>query len=169
AKVVLDAIIKTDKYQVIGFADDHLFTGIEVAEGYFVIADTNSINSFRDAIDHFIVAIGDNRARASQYQSLKNYYEPATIIHPDASIANNAEIGSGSVVLAQAVINSHVKIGENCLINSLSLIDHGCVVGEHTNIAQGTIIGSDVHIPPMYISELGEKIPSFTHKRNLSY
>lgn len=169
AKVVLDALLKIGDYEVIGFADDHLFTGMEVAEGYQVIASTNSLHAFDDCIDRFIVAIGDNRTRAYLYQTLKNYYEPATIIHPDATIAKNVEIGPGTVVLAQSVINSHVKIGQNCLINSLCLIDHGTIIEDNCHIAQGTIIGSDVHIPPMCVTELGERIPSFSQKRILSY
>ena len=169
ARVVLDAILKSGDYEVIGFADDNLFTGMEVADGYSVICNLNSMHAFRESIDRFIVAIGDNRARAYIYQTLKNDYEPAIIIHPDATIAKNVEIGGGTVVLAQSVINSHVKVGVNCLINSLCLIDHGTVIGEHSHIAQGTIIGSDVHIPPNCLTELGERIPSFSQKRNLSY
>lgn len=169
AKVVLDAILKTGDYEVIGFADDHLFSGMEVTEGYSVITNTNSLNDFKDCFDRFVVAIDDNKSRCTLYQNLINEYEPATIIHPDASIATSAEIGAGTVILAQAVINSHVQIGVNCLINSLCLIDHGTIIGEHSHIAQGTIIGSEVHIPPMYVTELGEKIPSFSHIRNVSF
>jgi sugar O-acyltransferase (sialic acid O-acetyltransferase NeuD family) len=169
ARVVLDTILKIGDYQVIGFADDHLFTGMEVAEGYQVIASTASLHDFDDSIDRFVVAIGDNKARAYLFQTLKNYYEPATIIHPNATLAANVVIGAGSVVLAQAVLNSHVKIGENCLINSLCLIDHGTVIEDNCHIAQGTIIGSDVHIPPMYVTELGERIPSFSQKRAFTH
>ena len=169
ARVVLDTVLKNGDYEVIGFADDHLFTGMEVSEGYQVIASTNSLDMFRDSIDHFIVAVGDNKARSFLFQNLKNNYEPATIIHPDATIAKNVEIGEGTVILAQSVVNSHVKIGQNCLINSLCLIDHGTTIGEHSHIAQGTIIGSDVHIPPMCVTQLGERVPSFSNNRNLSF
>jgi sugar O-acyltransferase (sialic acid O-acetyltransferase NeuD family) len=169
AKVVLDTILKIGDYEVIGFADDHLFTGMEVSDGYHVIASTNSLHNFADCIDFFIVAIGDTKVRSFLYQTLKNSYGPATIIRPDATIAKSVEIGPGTVILAQSVVNAHVVIGENCLINSLCLIDHGSVIGEHSHIAQGTIIGSDVQIPAMCVTELGEKIPSFSHKRSLSY
>ena len=69
------------------------------------------------------------------------------MIHPTAVISQYSQIGLGSVVMANAVINPFVKIAQACIINTASSIDHDCTlaVGVHVspggNIAGGVKIG----------------------------
>jgi len=50
------------------------------------------------------------------------------VIHPRAVISP-APPAEGAQVLAGAVINPGVTIGENCLINTGAVIDHDCAIG----------------------------------------
>ena len=65
---------------------------------------------------------------------------PATIIHPDSVIATNCEIGSGSQVMAGAIIMPEARVGKQCIVNTKASIDHECVIGDGCEIAPGATL-----------------------------
>ncbi len=87
----------------------------------------------------------------------KNTYQH----HLDATIDESAQLDSRVAVMAQAVIQKEVIIGEhsvigcgtvieegvtigqNCLIGANVVIRHGCVIGNNVIIEAGAIIGGD--------------------------
>jgi sugar O-acyltransferase (sialic acid O-acetyltransferase NeuD family) len=149
-------------YQVAGFMDDHIKKEEVVLQGYKVVGTIADALNGMGTNDYFIVGIGNNEARRKIYERLSGSVMPATIIHPSAIVSVFAKIGNGCVVLANSVVNAGSEIGINSIINSLSLIDHDTNVGSHSHIAQGTIVGSNCALPEMFVSELGQKIKSFT-------
>ena len=82
------------------------------------------------------VAIGNAETR----EKLMNKYRERTfpvLIHPSAVIAESAEVGAGSVVMAGAVINPEARIGKGVIVNTSSSIDHDCKVGDYSHVAVG--------------------------------
>lgn len=102
--------------------------------------------------DGALVAVGqiENPAtRIRLFQKLRSMNAPLiTLVAVNASVAQTARIGVGTVVLQQALVNAFAEVGENCIINSQALIEHDAVVGDHTHISTGArvnggaIIGS---------------------------
>ena len=124
-KVVAD-IAKLNGYDAIQFLDDD--SNIAHCGGNPVVGRTDN------AVDGDVfVAIGnaDIRVQLSKNRKL------ITLIHPNAVIAEDVEIGEGSVIMAGVVINAGAKIGRGCIINTSSSIDHDCVVGDYCHIAVG--------------------------------
>ena len=124
-KVVAD-IAKLNGYDAIQFLDDD--SNIVHCGGNPVVGRTDN------AVDGDVfVAIGnaDIRVQLSKNRKL------ITLIHPNAVIAEDVEIGEGSVIMAGVVINAGAKIGRGCIINTSSSIDHDCVVGDYCHIAVG--------------------------------
>jgi len=161
-KVVADTALLTGKWNIIGFVDDVIKKDTVVFNGLKVIGNSNEMNELKKMATHFVIAIGDNKMRASLFSKCLPFLKPASIIHPNAFVSNFSEIGECSVILANAVVNVNVQIGVNCIINSLSLIDHDSKIGDHSHIAQATIVGSTCTLPDQYHSKLGEHIPSYT-------
>lgn len=60
-----------------------------------------------------------------------------------AVVGENASIGSGTKIGPCCVIGDGVTIGENCLIYPHVTLYHGCRVGKNVIIQAGTVIGSD--------------------------
>lgn len=151
-KVVADAAHCQGKWDKIVFIDDRYPSLAEVM-GIEVVAQTNNIKQFCDENTEAIVAIGDNQIRQRlQEYSINQGFSIATIIHPQAVVAQSSEIGNGSVVFAGAVINSEATIGYGVIINTGAIIEHDCVVGDWTHIcpkvgcAGGVRVGSHVWI-----------------------
>lgn len=90
---------------------------------------------------HFIIAVGDNYARAAEYQRYTRLgLAPQSVIHPTATIARSAVVGPGVFVGAGVVINSASRIGHNAIVNTASVVEHHCVVGDHAFVAPAAVM-----------------------------
>jgi sugar O-acyltransferase (sialic acid O-acetyltransferase NeuD family) len=135
-KVVAD-IAKKNGYKEIVFLDDD--ESRTECGGYPVIGNSSVAGNLQ--ADYF-VAIGNPAIRKKIMDRIGNC---VTLIHPAAILANNVEIGDGTVVMAGAVINPDVKIGRGCIINTCSSVDHDCVVGDYVHLAVGAHLCGTVH------------------------
>lgn len=73
-------------------------------------------------------------------------YRFATLIHPNAVVAQDAVLGEGSQVMAGVVIQPGVVCGENVIINTRAGIDHDCVVGNQVHISVGATLAGAVKV-----------------------
>jgi sugar O-acyltransferase (sialic acid O-acetyltransferase NeuD family) len=158
AKVVADAVLSKNEFEIIGFADDNIKLGALVFGNYSIVSTLENISAL--SFDEFIVAIGNNEIRKEIFNSLSVKYKPAIIIHQNSIVSKYSKIGFGTVVLAGAVVSFGVEIGENCIINASSLIDHESIIATNCHIAQGVIIGSNCTVKELTNLELGKKINS---------
>jgi hypothetical protein len=83
----------------------------------------------------FLVAIGNRVVR----RKLQMYYRdlgwiPISLIHPTAYVAFDAKIGEGSVICAQAVIETGCHVGDGCIIDIGATVDHDSVIDEYSHV-----------------------------------
>lgn len=161
AKVVAEAILKQQKYDLLGFADDSLQLGTKVIGEFKVLCSVDQIDNIN--FEYFVVAIGNNAIRKKIFIHLQSKYSPATIIHPFTSVSDSALIEDGSVVLPGAVLACCVRIGSNCIIGSNVHIDHESIVEAHSYLRSGTNIGSNSKIDSLSSTTTGQNIQSFSH------
>ena len=138
-KVCAD-IAKLMGYKEIVFLDDN--PKLKHCGEYAVVGPT----SFVSEVDgNIFVAVGDNAVR----RKISNMFSAdriATLIHPDAVIADSVKIGRGTVIMAGTVINEDAQIGEGGIINTCSSVDHDCKVGDFVHIAVGCHVAGTVSI-----------------------
>ncbi len=145
AKVIAD-IIKKSGDTIVGFLDDNKKIGEHIILNYKVIgnlADRISISKSNPDYE-FIIAIGDNKKREeiSHSPNLKFY----TAIHPSAQIGLDVEIQEGTVIMANACINSSAKIGKHCIINTGAIIEHDNIIEDFVHISPNVALGGTVKI-----------------------
>jgi len=110
---------------------------------------------------HFVVSLGDNRARARCFEAaLRRGLEAAVLIHPSAVISPSAVIGLGTMVLPRVVVGAGVSIGENCILNTACVVEHDSKVSDHVHIAVGAIMGGDVTVEPFVEAGMGAVVLS---------
>lgn len=68
------------------------------------------------------------------------------IVHPDASVCATAVVGSGTQILAQAIVSSDARIGEGCIINHGAAADHECHLGDGVHLGPGSTLCGCVHV-----------------------
>ena len=109
----------------------------EVVGNFEEMINYNNLNK----CDNF-VALGDNKIRKQKLKTLidKNI-NVTSLIDKGAILANNIEIGKGSIVMPGCIINSNAKIGVGCIINTGCLIDHDCKINDFVHISPGCKLG----------------------------
>ena len=115
-KVVADIALKMNRWKYIAFLDDDATKKAVI--GLEVIGNTLDAFTCIGKSDIF-VAIGNNFMRENFQEKLET--EGANIpvlVHPNAIIGRQVELGNGTVVMAGVVINCCTKIGKGCIINT---------------------------------------------------
>lgn len=140
-KVIADIILKSGD-SVVGFLDDNPNVGEDFI-GFPVLGKVSEADKYKEY--KFVIAIGnaDIRERVANELDVDWY----TAIHPMAVISNiGVEIGIGTVVMANAVINSDAKIGNHCIINTCAIIEHDDIIEDYAHISVGTKLAGNVSI-----------------------
>ena len=140
-KVAAD-IVRAAGDQVLGFLDDG--SKGESFCGYPLLGNTADYGKFRDA--SFLVSIGNAavRKRIAEGMSGARWY---TAVHPRAVVSPmDTEIGEGTVIMANAVINPGVRIGKHCIINTGAIVEHDNIVEDFAHISVGAKLAGTVHI-----------------------
>lgn len=137
-KVVLDAMRKAGLICK-GFVDDREMSdwaGLPV----FKLAELDT-----DLKPSFHIAIGNNASRAEISRQLQEFGF-FNVTHPSAVIADEASIGSGTLIAANAIIGPDARLGSHCIINHAAVVDHDCMVGDYTHIAPNVCLGGGVKV-----------------------
>ncbi len=145
----LDAF-QSNNVVVYGFLDeDEALHGTEI--NYVgVLGDPNDdtyLNIIGKTCSAFI-ATDDNVIREELVATLKKRCKvmPANAVHPQAIVAETAEIGYGTFIQMGAAINSQVKVGNHCLIHPNASINYQAVLGDFVQVGAGTNIGANAQI-----------------------
>ncbi|MGK4567955.1 UDP-3-O-(3-hydroxymyristoyl)glucosamine N-acyltransferase [Flavobacterium sp. 3HN19-14] len=75
------------------------------------------------------------------FNKLTNHFKPFQ--SSNASIAESAKIGEGTIIQPNTFVGNHVVIGKNCLIHANVTIYDYTVIGDNCMIHSGTILGAD--------------------------
>jgi acetyltransferase EpsM len=149
ALVVADVIRLMGNYEIVGFLDDmNLERHNTEFCGARIIGGKEQLDILREkGIKYLMFGFGDCAARLnlSSYVRAKGFCL-ATAIHPKSIVANDVQIGSGTLVAGGAVINPGSTIGENVIINTCSSVDHECVIEDGCHIGPGVHLGGKVTV-----------------------
>ncbi|MDE5985597.1 MAG: acetyltransferase [Eubacterium sp.] len=140
-KVIADIIIRSGD-KVVGFLDDGVDKGTLVV-GVEVLGKIEDYKNFPDC--EFVIAIGNPyvRKKIADLLSVKWY----TAIHPTAVISSlDADIGAGTAIMANAVINPGVKIGRHCIINTGAVVEHDNVLRDFVHISPKAVLAGTVSV-----------------------
>jgi UDP-perosamine 4-acetyltransferase len=69
-----------------------------------------------------------------------------SVLHPDATIADDVSIEEGAAIMAGAIVQTGCRIGVNAIVNTGAILDHDCHIGAHAHIAPGCAISGGVTI-----------------------
>lgn len=140
AKVVADALL-SEGARVIAFLDDAPALagarrlGVEVHGFAWLVA--------RLAEGPMAVAlgIGDNHVRARLAAKCRE--AGATIRgarHRSAVVAESAEIGEGTVLMAGAIVNPDARVGAGVIVNTGAIVEHDATVGDFAHLSPGAVM-----------------------------
>lgn len=145
-KSCIDVIEQESKFIIAGIVDVNL--SLSDLLGYPLLGQDGDLTKLKIAYDYALVTVGQIKSSAIRVQ-LFDYtkslgFQFPVIISPRAYVSSHAKIGSGSIIMHDALINTGATIGNNCIINTKSLIEHDAVIEDSCHISTGAIINGGV-------------------------
>ncbi len=128
-RVILSTAIACGVSEILLY-DDHLPLGNEIL-GFKI---SGRFSDFKSKDIPVFFGIGDNALR----KKLRAYYvrnKKAYLIHPFSFVSPDVGVGSGTVVMAGAVVQTGAILGEDVIVNTSSSVDHDCVLESFSHIA----------------------------------
>lgn len=145
-RVALDVLLACG-VKVVGVLDPDLKVGDQVF-GVPVLGSDKFLNQVDPSAVLLVNGLGANPHvvhRKKLFESMKaRGFAFDTIRHPSAVIGRECHMGEGSQVMAGAVFQNRVRIGDNAVINTRASVDHDCVIGAHSFISPGVVLSGDV-------------------------
>lgn len=144
--VVADAAEASREWSEIVFIDD-AYPGVSKVAEWDVLGDNTALQRLSKNVDAAVVAVGNNDVRMNLLGDVGQAQIPlAKIIHPRASVSRLSEIGGGTVLLANAVVNARAIVGKGCIINTAATVDHDCSLADGVHVAPGANLAADVSV-----------------------
>jgi sugar O-acyltransferase (sialic acid O-acetyltransferase NeuD family) len=116
--------------------------------GYPWLGHDDDLAKLKLNYDYALIAIGQIKTPAIRirlFDYIKSLgFKLPVIISPRAYVSKHAKLGSGTIVMHDALINAGSIVGENCIINTKSLIEHDAVIENNCHISTGAIINGGV-------------------------
>jgi sugar O-acyltransferase (sialic acid O-acetyltransferase NeuD family) len=148
-KSCIDVIESTGEYTIEGILDPSVVKG-QTLYGYPYIGDDGIIPELIKKKYQFFITVGqiyssDIREKCfSRVKSLGG--QLVTVVSPRAWLSKGVEVGEGTIIMHDALINADAKIGNNCIINSKSLIEHDVSISDNCHISTGAIVNGGAFI-----------------------
>jgi len=144
AKVVVDAIRAAELARTVRVRDDDSRRHGEELLGILIETPIGNPEELPECAH---VAMGDNRTRQQLAAALVAAGKRLiAVVHPRASMAATARVGSGAFIAANAVIAPSAVVGECAIINHCAVVDHDCMVGPYAHIAPNATLGGSVRV-----------------------
>jgi len=167
AKVIVDLILELNGRIECVFDDN-----VEVENATFMNFPVLKYHADLHKDSKMIIAVGDNNARKAIASKLKHSF--GNLTHPKASVSDFALIGKGTVVLANAVVQAEVSIGDHSIVNIGACVDHEVSISDFVHVGPmvyiggGAVIKHGVKIDPGVIVLRNTEIAENSHITPLS-
>jgi sugar O-acyltransferase (sialic acid O-acetyltransferase NeuD family) len=147
---VLDAILRSERQEVVGILDDNESLHGKKILGIKILGPISLVYELKDKgiFDKLVISFSnDIEKRAETYENLKKQgFCFANVIDRTVQIHSNVEIGTGNVIMANCRIGSCSIIGDNNFLSAFVNIEHHNIVGSHCTFGPGVMTSSRVQI-----------------------
>ncbi len=149
-KVILDLLLKSKEYDVVGIIDLKERIGDNVF-GIPVVGTELDLPKFsKKGVKYCFISvgsIGNSSLRAKLYDLARKVgFIFPNLIHPSALVSFQAVLGNGNYIAPGVIINAGTQIGNNCILNTGAIIEHDCKLGDFVHISPGAVLSGDVKI-----------------------
>lgn len=101
-------------------------------------------------VDHpgnYALGVGSSELRSTIATTLDRAgSEAATLVHPEAVVGSDVELGCGVVIFARTVITTNVHVGRHTHLNVGCSVQHDSRVGSFVQMSPGVLVNGDCSI-----------------------
>jgi len=149
---VIEIVFAINKVQpewnILGYLDDNEELLGQVKNGYPVLGTIPQSVNYKNA--YFASSIGnayDTKLRMKVRNKVPYPDERfATLIHPNATICETAEIEPGAIIYSNVCVSANTHIGHDAFLVYNTVVAHESTIGKHCILSVGVFLPSDVHV-----------------------
>jgi len=145
----IDVIEQTGLFKIQGIFDVAEKVGQSVS-GYAILDMDQNIKKYVSEDHYFLITLGQIKSpelRLNKFLFLENLGARfATVISPRAYVSNHAQVGVGTIVMHDVLINSGSRVGRNCIINTKALIEHEAIIADHCHISTAAVVNGSCEV-----------------------
>jgi sugar O-acyltransferase (sialic acid O-acetyltransferase NeuD family) len=150
ARVLVDLLRREGRLTPVGaLVRDAALAGGDLL-GVPILGDDDALAGFDPARVVLVNGVGSTRsmtARRDVFLRCRDLgFRFATLIHPNAIVAEGVSLAEGTQVLAGAIVNTGARLGENSIVNTGAVVEHDCRLGAHVHVATGAILAGAVTV-----------------------
>jgi sugar O-acyltransferase (sialic acid O-acetyltransferase NeuD family) len=136
AELVRAVNARAPTWELLGFVDDGPdppSTALVQDIGSRVLGPVSALATMADC--HVVVAIGSPVVRRRLDPCLARWRcEPATLVHPAATVGSTVHLGDGTIVCAGARLSTHIRTGRHVHIDQNATVGHDTTLGDHSRL-----------------------------------
>ena len=148
-RACVDVLEQEGRFQIAGIVERNGGPR-EAVLGYPVLGTDEELPQLKEKYKFVLVTVGQIKSAAPRkrlYEQLIALgFQLPVIVSPRSYVSPHAKLGSGTIVMHDALVNAGAHVGENCILNSKSLIEHDARVGGHCHISTGSILNGETQI-----------------------
>jgi sugar O-acyltransferase (sialic acid O-acetyltransferase NeuD family) len=149
AKVLLSVLARLRGYAILGYLDPADRGPIL---GHPWLGDDSSARQL--ARDHrglaLVLGIGKTDGRRDRLPLLESLAGAGSmfpaVVAPTAFVADDVQLGEGTVVCDGAIVQTGTRVGRACIVNTGARVDHDCVLDDDVHIAPGAVLSGGVQV-----------------------
>lgn len=148
---ILDAVKSSNNYNITVAYDDIKFGRALSCMGVPIVGPVDVENIRLDYLgglfDAIVISVSTNiRFRKECFDVLFRDIPFINVVHKSAVISPDSIIGAGNVILANVVIGSKARLGNNNFISALCNIEHHCIIGSHCTFGPSVVFSGGVEV-----------------------
>ena len=148
-KSCIEVILGISQYSILGIVDKDGSSTKHIL-GHDVMGTDKDLESLINCCSNVLVTVGQIKSpqiRISLFERAKSLGFNFPVIESQFSyISKSAQIGEGTILLHDSLVNTSVKLGVNCIINTKALVEHDAEIGSHCHVSTGAIINGGVRV-----------------------
>jgi sugar O-acyltransferase (sialic acid O-acetyltransferase NeuD family) len=158
---VIESINQHKKtWNLLGFIDDNSAVWGKAFRGYNVLGGKDKLSRYPDAK---ILAVPGRAETYLTRDKIINSLDVtpdrfATLIHPSAEIASDAQIGVNTLIMAGGVITINVKVGAHCVILPNTVISHDVFIDDYSMLGSNVSLSGGVRVGKKCYIGTGSKL-----------
>jgi sugar O-acyltransferase (sialic acid O-acetyltransferase NeuD family) len=149
ASACIDVLLAEGEWAIRGIIEQDGHQGVS-SLGYPVLGTDSDSESLVDGATPVFIAVGQLPSPAVRKALYDRLHKSGAIFpvvqSPRAYVSPMATVGSGSIIMHGAVVNTRAQVGQQCIINSQALIEHDAILGEFCHVSTGALINGGASI-----------------------
>jgi sugar O-acyltransferase (sialic acid O-acetyltransferase NeuD family) len=142
---IVDAINEASpSFHFLGFVDDNIDLDPALLDRRGA-ALLGPVEVLADIDAAYVIGIGSPLARHAVDDRVRVWERnPATLVHPTATMASELAVGPGAIIAAGARLTTNIRIGRHFHANLNVTVAHDCVLGDYVTLNPGAHLSGSV-------------------------